>query len=441
MNEAPELPAVDSSTVYVMPGDSLGEALDVAAAAAPDARNVMICGDRPGAGRSGAETYVGAAGRWWPVDSTRVTRYNVRGKFATDGGRVLTVQRAEPWFDVGVLPGDAAEAMRYVRGVCADFGVRPGGTPGSTGRRMLAESWRRLDHQYEPCPDDIATILRDTSGQGRFEVFPHAANGGDRLAYVDARFQYGACAATELPCGVPEMIDGECADQYAPTWCEVEFVPCGDVGVLPFRMGKAWEWPTGPGPYRSWCSGAELHLARKVGYTATVLRSIVWPGRGLPLASWAGVISRGRSRIDELPVADGVRSAARSALRSILIQTIGGLHGRNDSANVTGVPFASANETDLTKRPADRSGVSQSRPEWTVAIWSLARTRLAKIMLGQRAPLVACTLDGFYVDGVPSVNGDNGKPGTFRTVWERGDWSPITSLADVYALDAVEVEA
>jgi len=424
--ETPPPPVVDGSTVYVAIdaggiGATVDRALDVAGAGV---RHVVVCGPRPGAGKTGAVAWAGQLGRWMPTDTPHVTRSALRARLAADGVDVH-VTRIEPWFGEHVAPADAAEAMRIIRHAGALVGVRPYGTPGQTGRRMLAAVWEARGLEWPSCPPDVAALLRSTSGQGRFQVFDN--DGGAELVSIDARFQYGALALGELPTGEPVEQTAE-PDVYAPSWCEVDFAPApgGVLGVLGVRSLGRWHWPSDGGPYRTWCSGAEIHAARDAGYLVTVRRAIVWPSKARTLAPWVRIIVKQRDRLDALPIGAGVKRAARNGLRAMVVQAIGAIHG---GAGVTdGAPpvlCASAYKT---------GGASLDHPEWTTAIYATARARLARQMLAQTAPVVACALDGYYVAGEPVLQPDNGAPGRWREVWRCGPWSPVATMADIYAL-------
>lgn len=413
----------DGTTVYVMPDPAgLGATLERAVSVADRApRHVVVCGPRPGAGKSGAMAWASEQGAWFQTRAPHITRSSFRGGYARDGITVH-VSRVEPWFG-DVLPGDAADAMRVLRHVCAKVDVRPTGTPGQTGRRMLEQMWSRSGASFPECPAPVAELLRDTSGQGRFQLFARPDDAGAVLVGVDARFQYGALAQLELPTGVPfETTD---PDPYAPQWCEIEFEPVdvAGVGLLPVKGLGGWHYPIDGGPHRTWASGAEIHLAREHGYRITVRRAIVWPNKSRTLAPFARLLATQRDRIESLPLPEGVRSAARSGLRAILVQTVGALHGRNGASSVC---VASATQTE---------GASfVPRPEWSTAIYGLARSRLAGQMIAQTAPVVACALDGFYVAGEPVVPADDGAAGRWREVGRWGAWSNLRTLADVYAV-------
>jgi hypothetical protein len=405
-------------------GATVDRALD---GAGDTVRHVVVCGPRPGAGKTGAAAWAEQLGRWFPTGAAHVTRSALRARLAADG-RTVHVTRIEPWFGEHVEPADAAEAMRVVRHVTAAAGVRPFGTPGQTGQRMLAALWAAAGQDWPSCPPDVAELLRATSGQGRFQVFANA--GGERLVSVDARFQYGALALNELPAGEPVELLGQAPDEYAPAWCLVDFVPTASpVGMLGVAGAHGWQWPT-DGAHQTWCSGAEVHAARQAGYRIAVRRAIVWPSKARPLAPWARMIAKQRHRIESLPLTDGVKRAARAGLRAIVVQCIGTMHGRTAAPPVSLPQLVSASCDNETGGAA----VAFDHPEWSTAIWATARVRLARQMLDQTAPVVACALDGYYVAGEPELRPDNGTPGQWREVWRCDDWPAVRTMADIYAL-------
>lgn len=436
--------------MYVMPDPAgLGPTLDRALAALPEARSVAICGGRIGTiGQTRA--WSANLGEWNPTGREYVTR-DVLDVRAERFGHEVRARRVSQWFG-DVRPAAAAEAMRIVRGVTVKMGTRPGGGhPSNTGAAMLARHWERTGQHYPTCPPEVAELLTSTSGQGRFEVMPAAAADGvyPQVVRVDARFQYAAIAGCELPIGEPVEVVGELPDPYAPSWSEVRWTPADGLpfGLLPVLFPgdaetgrrKGWQWPTS-GEHVGWVSGAELHLARQHGYRVEVVRSIVWPGKGKPLRAWSKLLADQRARVGELPVDPETRAAARAALRNILMLTIGAMH-RYDPPQ----PVITGNRNDWPTEQSPTaavagSGSRMSRPEWSTAIYGVARARLAAAMLDQRAPVLGCTLDGFYVGGEPVLPADDGRVGRFR-VEARGQWpEPVRTVPEMFAASKLLAE-
>jgi len=400
----------DGARVYVTADPAgIGPTLD--AAVTPGVRSVVVCGARPGYGKSGVEQWAAMTGRWLALDKPWVTRSAFRGRYGI-GGRTVHVTRAEPWFGIAD-PTTVYGAARVLSHVLGSWDVRPVGTPGKTGFALLAKISPGLEN-WPTCPPEIRDLLWETTGQGRFEIYPN--RGGDLLVGVDARFQYGALSLLELPAGTPRRVD-RIDDLYAPSWVHVEWTPPpgARVGALPFRMGKNWEWPTDGGPWRSWVSGAELHTADECGYRLRVLDAVVWPERRKPLASWARALIGQRARVERMPMDPAVRAAVRGALRAMLVQTIGSLH-----RGTLSVSSAPADETE------------KARPEWSTALWGLARNRLYYALERQTAPLVACALDAYYVAGEPVNLPDDGKPGRWVETHRSTDWPALKNLAALY---------
>lgn len=397
------------STAYLnICPDGLGVTLD---RMPPDITRAVVCGPRPGAGKTGATSWAGRSGRWVPLGSSHITRSSFRGRFGYNGSEVL-VTRAEPWFGLA----DAAtveQAAPVLRHLLLKHNQAPMATPGRTGLALLSKVSPEL---VDDCPPDIAALLVETSGQGRFQVF--GCGSGVQLVAADARFQYGALSLTELPCGVPVRSTAK-PSPYAPSWLQVEFTPADNVpfGLLGVRQGKEWLWPTTGRNWSTWATGAEVHLAQRCGYDVRVTQSVVWPGRSRPLARFGRVIIGARHRVGSLPLPDPVRDAVRTALRSVLVQTVGSLHAG-------GLPVLSAT--------ADNTGSPSRHPEWTTALYGLARTRLAQMMLRQTAPVVGCALDGFYVAGCPVITPDDGLPGSWVVKDTFTTTGAVTNLADLY---------
>lgn len=437
-------PVIDGNTAYVMPGPSIGATADAALAAGGGAiRHVVVCGPSAGAGRAARE-WANDTGAWSPAGVPYLAPAAMRAALYCDGAQV-NVSRAAAWFgDVG--PVTAAAAMRTIRHIAGRKGARVYATPGRTGAAMLRAIWHRQGVELDPCPVEVAELLRSTSGQGRFQLFEPAAAGGRRLYGVDARFQYAALAGTELPGGEPVEVVGAPADPYAPAWCEVEFEPAGPIGVLGVPTGerRAWHWPTSGGPYVAWCSGAELMAAVRAGYRVTVRRAIVWPVRRRYLGEWSAYLIRERERAAGLPIEPAVVAAVRYGLRAMVIQTVGMMHGRAPARQCSaGHPSEIPADASRIRRSGDRwlydmpgepSATAINRPEWSTAIWGLARARLAGQMLAQRAPVVACALDGFYTAGKPVVADDNGRAGQWRASGSWRNWPALSTMSDLYGV-------
>lgn len=436
-------PAIEGRTVYVLPdpaglGGTLGRALD----ALPDATRIVLCGDRIG-NRAGVLDWIERRGDWCLLRDPYVKRRDLDIEAATPSGRRVRVTSAEPWFGEGCATVDAAEAMRYVRRVCSQWDTYPVGRPFDTGRKLLRSTWERHGHGFPACPPEVAELLTSTSGQGRFEVFPAGApevGVYPAIWSVDARFMYASCARSELPVGDPVEVKGAPADPFAASWCRVRWTPAEGlpIGLLPYHDEQRWRWPTFGG-WEGWCSGAELHLARQHGYRIEVERSIVWPSRSnAPLRAFAELVDRHREKLTALPLSPGAVEAGRNALRAVLIGTIGSLHQTATIAPVDSSERMMKPRREPDPDAADSAGVGLSfvRPEWTTAIWALARYRLARVMLDQTAPVIGCTLDGFYVGGRPVLPEDRGRAGSFivkgSTQWPE----PIRHQRELYEMAA-----
>ncbi len=448
-----DTPPVTGPTTYVMAeaaglGATLDRALDEAAG--HRVTRVIVCGELP-TGRA-MHRWVAELGGWVHEVEPYVGTVALRARCGRDG-HTISVSRAAQWFGT-VTPAAAAEATKHVRHVIGMTGATMVGSPSHTGLAMLHKLWERRGVEYPVQPIEVQTLLRATSGQGRFELLDRGrARGGRRLISVDARFAYAALAKVELPVGEPVELLGVEPDEYAPSWCEVEAeVDGGYNAPLPFgllpvmREGgrREWHYPAA-GRFVTWCSGAEVQLARRHGYRVSVRRAIVWPGRARPLASWAQHLIRERDRMMALPIDEATREAVRAACRGIVLHTIGMLHGRDTIEQHT-VSDPAAIPLDATgMRPvpggwqyeARRPNVARagdSHPEWTATLWALGRARLASHMIEQPpGAVVAVALDSMMLDREPIGCVDTGAAGSWRETKRAGSWQPFTSMFDVYA--------
>jgi hypothetical protein len=437
--------AVDGTTAYVVAdpagiGATIGRALDVEHQG-QQVRHVVVTGARPGGTGRGLREWVNATGGWFLAGDPYVTPNALRVSLAGEG-RTMHVSRAESWFGLAE-PDTCVEAMRVVRHVVASGGARVTSTPGRTGLALLRAMWANRGQEWEACPPEVCELLRSTSGQGRFELFDAGRVTNRKVVAVDARFQYAALARTEMPIGEPlHLTRGQDApNPFWPAWCEVDFWPNGGpIGLLGVMTDerRGWEYPTTGGPFRTWCSGAELMLANTHGYRCEVQQAYVWPNRAKPLAAWADKLIRERERVATLPLGPGVVDAVRGALRGLVIQAVGMMHGRPPGRQcIAGTPAEIPPDAYQIKRDGDvwrytmagePAAGSIVRPEWSTRIWSLARYRLASQMIAQPRPVIACALDGFYVAGEPHVAAETGRAGEWR---QAGRWSNVPALENL----------
>lgn len=443
--------ALDDGTVYADLGDphGLGRVLDDAdLISGGTMRQLVLCGPTPGDSSRVLRGWVDRLGSWVVEADPYIGPSSLRLRVGRDG-RAVTVTRAAGWFgDAG--PEVVAEATKHVRHAVGKCGARMVGSPSTTGLAMLRAYWDRQGYAFDPAPADVQTLIRSTSGQGRFELLPRGRErGGRRLVAVDARFQYAAIAGSiELGVGEPVDIGPHDPPPYAAAWVEVE-VEAGD-GCPPFGLlgvkdphGRGWSYPA-RGRFVTWCHWCEVELARANGYRVTVRRAIVWRSRSRALRGWASAMVRERDRLDgRTAIAEPVRAAVAAAYRNLTIQTIGQLHGRDTRREYV--------VADAAEIPADAEGWTRvehgwryvvaepaahraawSHPEWTSHLWAVARVRLARQMLACKpAELVAVALDSTYVTR-PPAEPDDGRVGGWRVTAEAGPWQAFGSMTDVY---------
>lgn len=398
--------------------------------------------------------WVDASGEWAPLARPYIGTTALSVKVGAYG-REVELRRASSWFGPEASPDDCAGAVRHVRHAVGKVGARVKATPAHTGLAMLSAIHLASGHVYEPMTGDVQTALRSTSGQGRFELFPRAAKRGRTLVKVDARFQYAAlCSASELPVGDPDEVRGE-PDEFARGWVEVEFAVPRDgppIGLLGVYEGGHWSYPT-TGKHRTWCALAEVQLARRHGYKVRTLRGYVWRHKARALARWSNHLTRERERVSGLSVPTGERDAARAALRSILVQTVGMMHGRDArSTGTVDTPQEIPDDASAIRRLSDGrwtfetsrpalNRIADSHPEWTVQLYALARVRLATQLLRQPATkLVGCALDAYYVAGEPALDDDDGRTGRFRTAGRYPSFPAMATLRDLYTATKAEVD-
>jgi len=107
----------------------------------------------------------------------------------------------------------------------------------------------------------------------------------------------------------------------------------------------------------------------------------------------------------------GDQAGAR-AVRAVLLQSIGDLHGRGRMAERV---FRTADGAELTREaPIARRTERLSHPEWTAAIWARCRYRLAKALLAAaKDSVLGCCVDAVYLTADPCWPRTD-KPGEWR---------------------------
>ncbi len=385
---------------------------------------------------------VDAAGHW--LDDTAPAL-----RFRRPDGRRVVVQSAAAW--IGSQPAEPATAERafgllreVVRDAWQDQELPLLSSPVSFGRELLQRAlpWGST---FPTLDDADQQLIRATSGQGRVEPAGPSAWAElserfgptlPRLEVWDGRFAYAALAH-ELPIGPARHVVGRdaCEAAWRPygraRWLCLVTVPAGwaHVGLLPRAIDAPagqprWDYPRRPGTtWEVWADAVEVDLARSCEWRVELLEGMVF-GQGRPLDNFARRIVAARERLglDSSPAA----ALARVMLRSVLLQTIGSLHGRAPR-RIVAAPLSEAQAV-----PVNASGVrvagdllvyetraervarpELSHPEWSACIWARARCRLLSAPAAGRTQAGALTLPAASIVAMRT-----------DAVWttERADW-------------------
>jgi hypothetical protein len=142
-----------------------------------------------------------------------------------EGRRTVRLYRAAAYFGEDASRATCAEAWERLEGALRGrYGTPAAGTPGTTGRWLLGNTWGRAGRWWPTLGPELAQLIRESSPQGRFELYPAAAAGGSRLYKYDARLAYVALAQQcELPVGEPQLVSRFTGDQWAPSRWHVVF--------------------------------------------------------------------------------------------------------------------------------------------------------------------------------------------------------------------------
>jgi hypothetical protein len=308
-------------------------------------------------------------------------------------------------------------------------------TPGRTG--VLA--WRRLQEQrsgavgglWQPLPPDLQTIIRETTGQGRFECCPVASE-IPAIYCLDMTLAYAAGAIAldsarewrheQRPADgwqdwTHDVSGGKWGNlvfgwlAHAPAWYKVRFAIPDDwrhVGLLPVWQDgthvytgeriRGWLWPDGPTRYTegwaTWAGYQEVKLAIEQGWEVEILERVYAVKDGgsypKPLRLWA-------EKLVEMRGADWHGTGEhgllfQAAVRNVLLHAIG--HCARNPRTVTrtaaeGEFIPDHERARATIRPTEEGweyddyAVSKGdepyqHPEWAALIWSDCRARLLR---------------------------------------------------------------
>lgn len=418
----------------------------LAAAARLDIARVYLTGPRPFAGdQDGWHRWCHAQpGEGWAVGEHYTERPEAPVlRWQHQDGRRLEVLRSAAWGcgeDAG--PGVCRWAWQALGELVAEHwpGAVLMSTPATTGRELLA--WSIPPSAEWPClPDDVAELVRSTTGQGRIQFLAPLGAELPQLVEVDGRVMYGALCR-ELPGGPVQR--GLGMHRFGPhararlraSWT----VPEGwaHVGLLPAHDGDGWTYPATPGQQASgWLDGAELHLAQRHGWPVQVHEHLVWPHKGTgPLDGWA---LRLLAIIDQAPglYVEPIAALVGAGARRLVIDTIGALVGRPQRVTRS-APLDQAGElvpagARMPRVEGDAVVWEETRPapwpemvhpEWSAAVWARCRVRMLSgpsSVRGQRtgalhvplSELVAIRTDALYLTADPGWP-DDGRAGRLR---------------------------
>ena len=435
----------------------------LAAATRDGARRVLLVGPRHPIDTADFHAWAHAPVDGWTVENHYTERASTPVlRWRSDDGRRVVIERAASWFgETSASRAEIASAWELVGAELArEFrSAVLLDSPATTGRELLA---REIPDgkRWPVLPDEIAHLVRSTSGQGRLEMVAGAAEIG-QLIKMDGRFMYGALCH-RVPAGGAERWQGEHPHgEYARCRLRASWtVPEGwaHVGILPM-MGPhgTWVYPRRPGEHGTgWVDGAELHLARQNRWSVTVHESLVWPDDGDPLGLWADKLQRVRAAIHAHPDATAeVRDLGAAAVRKILIDAIGALVGRG---HVVTRSVAAGEPVDLpvgAHAPrmeggafvwGESTGVAwpeMVHPEWSASIWAKCRVRLldGPGVNGRTGALhvdpqhvVAFRTDALYLASEPAWR-DDGRNGRLRCTWRHeGPLRRPTTAAELLAV-------
>lgn len=399
-------------------------------------------------------------------------------RIMADGGEVSW---AAQWFGESDYSPSQAERVwqtveRAIQHEWHDEAARLFGTPATTGRDLWARSIREGE-AWPVLSPETQQVIRATAGQGRMETFRplwHGAELAPEAAQLPALYEYDARMAyvallRNLPVGEPTRITRQheiktwqaehpySEGRYQVTWK----APDGwrHPGLLPAHGAgeRDWEWPR-RGDVPSWAGGAEIWVALKFGWQIRFHDAYVWTCAGDPLRGWSSRLLRMLARIDTELDSDQLRKMGRSAVRAILLHTIGAFHGSRRKVSESGplVPddalgvrvirkgwTAESRERILSwYRLVEPAWPEMIHPEWSATIWGRARARLAYSHRGGAGfmtllpeQIVALRTDAIYTTELTRWDTDNGDPGhyTLRGVYVGPHAWPVNG-GDVLAI-------
>lgn len=370
-----------------------------------------------------------------------------------ESGHEVEVRRAAEWFGSGDYTWTTArEAWAATRSILRSSG-RGGAvmfrSPGATGLDL----WLRTTSGEVPDPldEDTQKLIRSTSPQHRIEMFPPRSQMIPALWVLDGRWMY-ASLLRELGSGPARMLTGAAASELADRHPHArarylvkfeasgEWAGTGWPGLLMAQEPDSLRWHA-PLSGTSWVDAAELHLARRMGWTVEVVEGIEF-SRGRPLDAWGERLVRARDSATDLDLGPDVGPLVRSAIRSALLYAIGSWHSAGrDETTVTAstmqrprgdgwdAPERLDNGRVVWRRAAPRPSpraLAMRHPEWSSQVWGRAHARILDSPTGTRGQGAGAlhvdpeTLVSIYGDAIMTTRRprwadlDDGRPGRLR---------------------------
>ena len=299
--------------------------------------------------------------------------------------------------------------------------------PGRTGQILL----ERMCVDLTPLPQSLQELITSTSCQHRIEFFRREGE-IDVLHQYDGRAMYlGCCRGLGIAGGKWFQIQGQDILPSERGRARIIFeAPANwyNIGLFACQNDEGgWVWPMCG---ETWADLCEIRFAREQGWMVHVEEKLVWP-EGNPLDLWSERLGRLYIKTKETG-----NDALAGCYRAIALHTIGRMHNlgyrteeievseTDDRATVADIRGVTATGVVIAERRSTNKPTYHCHPEWSAAIWSRARLRIAKAILSlPRGSVHAIYGDAIFTT-VRSVDGregwqDDGAAGRLRLT---GSW-------------------